>query len=57
MTFLVDSNSALQRALGFKSIPQMYIIDGEGKIVESFSGYTSGREVEVDRMLNKLASK
>lgn len=54
---LVDSNSALQSTLGFKSIPQMYIVNGEGKIVKEFSGYTSGREHEVDRVLTKMVSK
>ncbi|OAV44859.1 TlpA disulfide reductase family protein [Lewinella sp. 4G2] len=54
---LVDSNSALQSQLGFRSIPQMYIIDGDGKIVKEFSGYRDGREEEVDRMLNQLSSK
>ena len=54
---LVDSNGQLQTRLGFRSIPQMYIIDGDGNIVKEFSGYTTGREHEVDRFLAKLASK
>ncbi len=54
---LVDSNSTLQQELGFRSIPQMYILDGEGNIVKEYSGYASGREVEVDKFLSKLVSK
>ena len=54
---LVDSNSALQNELGFRSIPQMYIIDGDGQIVKEYNGFSTGREHEVDRMLNQLSSK
>ena len=54
---LVDSGGQLQRALGFRSIPQMYVIDGDGKIVKEYQGYASGREHEVDKFLAKLTSK
>lgn len=52
---LVDTDGKLQSVLGFKSIPQMYVLDGEGKIVETFTGYQQGREAEVDRLIRKLA--
>ncbi|NJC28292.1 TlpA family protein disulfide reductase [Neolewinella antarctica] len=54
---LIDSDAALQRKLGFRSIPQMYIVDGGGVIVKEFSGYATGREDEVDRFLAKMVSK
>jgi thiol-disulfide isomerase/thioredoxin len=54
---LVDTNGQLQSALGFRSIPQMYVLDGTGKIVEQFTGYENGREKQVDRLVKRLASK
>ncbi len=54
---LVDPNGQLQSALGFQSIPQMYILDGTGKIIEQFSRYENGQEAKVDRHLKRLASK
>lgn len=54
---LVDPDGAIQSALGFNSIPQMYILDGAGKIVDYFSGFESGRGAEVDRLIKKLATK
>ncbi|MEO0731448.1 MAG: TlpA disulfide reductase family protein [Bacteroidota bacterium] len=54
---LVDTQGKLQQALGFRSIPQMYIVDGKGKIVKSFTGYEPGREVQVDAVVRKLAAK
>lgn len=54
---LVDTGGKLQRELGFRSIPQMYVIDGNGKIVREWSGYQQGREQEVERVLRRLAAK
>ena len=54
---LVDRNGELQQKLGFRSIPQMYIVDGQGKIVKEFSGYASGREDLVDAYLADLVIK
>lgn len=52
---LVDTDGKLQAKLGFRSIPQMYVLDGDGKIVESFTGYQSGREIQVERLIKKMA--
>ena len=52
---LVDTDGKLQTELGFRSIPQMYVLDGEGNIVESFKGYQQGRETQVERLIKKLA--
>ncbi len=54
---LVDTDGKLQGKLGFRSIPQMYILDGNGNIVKSFTGYEKGREEEVDRVIKRLATK
>lgn len=43
----LDSNSELMRTLGIQSIPHVLIIDGNGVIVESRSGYTEGSEEHI----------
>lgn len=40
----LDPNSELSRTLGIQSIPHVLIIDGNGNIAESRSGYTEGSE-------------
>ena len=54
---LVDPNGHLQESLGFRSIPQMFILDGTGKIVQKFDRYEDGQETKVDRTIRRLASK
>lgn len=54
---LVDPYGQLQEALGFRSIPQMYILDGTGKIVQNFDRYESGQESKVDRLVRRLSTK
>ena len=54
---LVDTGGQLQSRLGFRSIPQMYILDGEGRIVKEFSGYRQGREQEVEAVIRRLSAK
>lgn len=51
---VVDSQRNLQQMLGFKNIPQLYVLDGSGKVVASYSGYKDGRAEEVDKELVKL---
>ena len=41
---LLDPNSDFKRALGVQMIPHVLVIDGNGKIAESRSGYTEGSE-------------
>ncbi|MEL7378300.1 MAG: TlpA disulfide reductase family protein, partial [Bacteroidota bacterium] len=52
---LLDSNRNLQSLLGFTNIPQLYVINGEGQIVASYSGYDNKRANQVDRQLERLA--
>ena len=52
---LIDTDGLLQAELGFRSIPQMYVLDGAGKIIKSFTGYQNGREVQVERLIKRLA--
>ena len=48
---LLDPNSDFSRAMGVRMIPHVFIIDGDGKIAESRSGYTDGGE---DHLLQKV---
>ena len=54
---LLDPNADFRRALGGNLIPAVFIADGNGKIVYSRTGYTSGAEEllieEVRKLLNE----
>ncbi len=52
---LLDPNSDFKRAMGVNMIPHVFVVDGDGNIVDQRSGYTEGAEehlIEVIRMLN-----
>lgn len=53
---LLDPNSDFMRAMGIQQIPHLLIIDGNGKIVESRSGYTEGSEGHIIKKLRELKS-
>lgn len=53
---LLDSNSDFMRAMGVSMIPHCFIIDGNGKIVESRSGYTEGGEAHLIEKVKELIS-
>lgn len=47
-----DENQALKRAMNVSLTPQSFIVDADGKIVYSHSGYTPGSEQELfDKMV------
>ncbi len=54
---LVDPNGKLQSTLGFDTIPTMYVLDGNGKIVRTYNGYVKGQEHKVDQLLRRLSAK
>lgn len=54
---LLDTNQDLLRALGIQMIPHVLIIDGNGKIVESRSGYTEGGEAHIIEKIRELIKK
>lgn len=56
-TVLSDVNSDCLTALEFRTVPQTFIVDGEGNIVYSHNGYTAGDEYELDEKLAELSSK
>ena len=54
---LLDPNSDFRRALGIQMIPHVLIINGEGKIVESRSGYTEGAENHIIEKIREILKK
>lgn len=54
---LLDSNSELKRSLGIQSIPHVLIIDGNGNIAQSHSGYTEGSEEHIIEEIRQLITK
>ena len=51
---LLDPNSEFRRAMGVQMIPHVFIIGGDGKIVESRSGYTDGGEEHLIEKIREL---
>jgi len=54
---LSDVKQELQRALNFQSVPQTFLIDTEGNIVYSHTGYVSGDEYELEDEIKAIAKK
>jgi len=54
---LSDVNQDLQRALNFQSVPQTFLLDQEGNIVYTHTGYVSGDEYELEDKIKALAGK
>ena len=54
---LLDPNGDFKRAMGVNMIPHVFIVDGEGKIVESRSGYTEGGEAHLIEKVRELLAK
>lgn len=52
---LLDPNSEFKRTLGIETIPHVLIIDGDGKIAESRSGYTEGSEQHIIEKIRELS--
>lgn len=53
---LLDPNSEFRRAMGVQMIPHVFIIDGNGKIAESRSGYTEGAESHLIEKIRELVA-
>ena len=54
---LLDPNSDFKRALGVQMIPHVLVIDGNGKIAESRSGYTEGSEGHLLEKVKELLAQ
>ena len=53
-TVFYDKNQELKRAMNVNLTPQIFVTDGNGKIVYSHTGYSQGSEMEVLKTLKKL---
>ena len=53
-TCLYDKNQDLKRAMNVSLTPHTFIVDGEGNIVYSHSGYTPGSEQELFEKIKAL---
>lgn len=54
---LLDPNSDFLRAMGGSNVPHTVLMDGNGNIVESHSGYTDGSEEHLIEQVRKLTAK
>lgn len=52
---LSDANKDMMRTLNFQTIPQTYLLDKEGKIVYTHSGYAPGDEYELEEHIAEVA--
>lgn len=54
---LLDSNGDFSRAMGCQNPPHVIVVDGNGKIVESHSGYTDGSEDHLIEIVRGLIAQ
>ncbi len=50
---LLDTNGEFKRAMGVNMIPAVFVVDGNGKIISSHSGYTQGSEKKLIEEIRK----
>lgn len=56
-TVLAGDQNAVQTAFNFQTIPQTFLVDQEGNIVYTHSGYVPGDEYGLEDKIKKLAGK
>ncbi len=56
-TILSDVKEDLKRALNFQTVPMTFLVDQEGNIVYTHTGYNPGDEYELEDEIKKLAKK
>jgi len=54
--YYLDANSDLKRSLSFQNVPYTMIIDKNGKVVFTHTGYEEGGEAEVFAKIKELAA-
>ena len=54
---LFDKNQEFMRAMNVTLTPQVYVVDANGKIVYSHTGYTPGSENELLKKLKELKTR
>ena len=53
-TILSDANQDLQRALNFQTVPMTFLVNQQGNIVYTHSGYNPGDEFELEDKIKAL---
>ncbi len=53
-TVLYDKNQDFKRALNVNLVPQVFVVDGNGNVVYSHTGYNPGGEAELLKQVLKL---
>ena len=53
-TLLSDANKESMRTLNFQSIPQTFVVDKNGNILYTHSGYVAGDEYELEKKLKSF---
>lgn len=53
-TVLYDKNQAFMRAMNVSFTPQVFVVDKDGKVVYSHTGYTPGSEAELIKKIKSL---
>lgn len=56
-TILADSKRELQKALNFQTVPQTFLVDQDGNIVYTHTGYNPGDELELEDEIIKISAK
>lgn len=56
-TVLLDSNSELARSVGVQAVPHVIVLDGNGNVVYSHSGYHDGAETELFEQVKATVAK
>lgn len=56
-TCIYDANQVLKRAMNVSLTPQSFVVDAEGNIVFSHSGYTPGSEVVLLEKVLEISEK
>ena len=54
-TVIYDKNQAFMRAMNVTLTPQVFIVDANGKIVYSHTGYTPGSEIELFEKIKEIS--
>lgn len=54
---LLDQSKDFARTMGCQDPPHIVVVDGNGKIVESHSGYTEGSEEHLIELVRELIAK
>lgn len=51
---LLDPNGDFKRAMNVQMVPSLFILDGQGNVVESHTSYTDGSEEHIIETLRKI---